>query len=460
MFTKIPSESDYYDESQSDYDQNNEEENNETYQLEASLEYSWGNTRDEALGQLYTSHMLILPECKKGQLINYREIVKIYGENYKIYITLASDEEVVLSCLGYSYEDFLRILIKNRNELILQDMLMYESKIFLEIEAEFTQADESGDNISSGECTVRLYETGLVVIPTNSDPFRIPYSLISEFNEENYKIIISTDIGESLILSKMGLALEGFKKTYTELTNKLDKKLQSTILDLFSGADSSLLGKLSKLIRDGKSVKKEDLDLLSKSLWPQMEYKLQSTGLSEEYNFLKAMGQMDKISIGLKKGLMGNLTGEYIWFLIPIYSLSHELPGNIVAMESVSSENEGRATYFFKIMNRAEYNKLQSIDELNKRADKFIMLLNYCMLVINFRREPIYLSRSQLTKPQYIKYLYSIENQPALKLIRKHFIGRVIHSNPEQWKKDTLDIIQFNSSEASDTDMWKKNNIR
>jgi hypothetical protein len=315
-------------------------------------------------------------------------------------------------------------------------------------------ANEPGDNSLSGECIVRLYETGLIVIPDNSDPFRIPYSLISKVNDENYRIIIRTDIGESLILSKMGLAFEGFKKGYTELTNKLDNKLQSTMADLFPQIDSSLFRKLSTLLRDGKSVKKEVLDLLSKDLWTYMEYKLQSTGLSEEYNFLKAMGQIDKISIGFKKGLMGSLTGEYIWFLIPIYSLTPELSGNIVAMEAVSSENEGRATYFFKIMQQEEYDMLHSLEEINKRVDKFIILLNYIMLIINFRREPIYLSRSQLLNPKYIKYLYSIENQPALKLIRNHFIGRVIHSNPDQWKKDVLDIIQFSSSKASDTEVW------
>ncbi|MDF2673687.1 MAG: hypothetical protein K0R09_1952 [Clostridiales bacterium] len=456
MSEKIYSKAEDYDESQPDYSQNQEKENSEACQLEASLEYSLKNINEEASGQLYGEYMLILPNCKKEFLVKYREIIKITGENYRIYITLAAGEELIISCLGYSYEDFLRILIKNRNELILQDMLMYESMIFLEMEAEFTQTNDFEKNVSSGECIVRLYETGLIVIPNSSNPFRIPYSLISNVNENNYRIIIETDIGECITLSKIGLALEGFKKTYTELTNKLDKRLQATIQDLFPNGNSSLLWKLSSLIRDGKSVEKEALDSLSKDLWPQMEDKLQFLGLNEEYNYLRVMGQENKISIGIKKGLMGSLTGEYIWFLIPIYSISKQLPGNILAMEAVSSEDKGRATYFFKIMERSEYNKLQSIEELHSKVDRFILMLNYSMLVINFRREPIYLSKEQLLKPQYIKYLYSIENQPALKLIRKHFIGRVIHSNSEQWRRDVDDIIQFNSSEASDTEIWKR----
>lgn len=456
MVASIPSKSNDYDESQPDYNQNDTDKNNEACQLEASLEYSINNTHQEAYGQLYNEYILIRLQFKNELIIKYREIIRIKGENYKIYISLASDEEVVISCLGYFYEDFLRILIKNRNELILQDMLMYESKIFLETEAEFNRTNESGDALSSGECVIRLYETGLIVIPSTSDPFRIPYSLIDNISEGNYNIVFNTEIGDNVILSKMGLALDGFKNTYTELINKLDKKLHPTLLDLFPNVNHSLFGKLSTLMRDGKSVKKEDLDSLSKDLWTQMEYKLQSMGLMEEYDYLKSMGQKDKISIGLKKGLMGSLTEEYIWFLVPIYSISKDAPGNIVAMEAVSAEGEGKATYFFKIMERHEYNKSESMEELQAKADRFIKLLNYSMLVINFRREPIYLSREQLLRPRFIKYLYSIENQPALKFIKKHFIGRIIHSNTGQWKMDVLDIIRFNSSEESDTEVWRR----
>lgn len=453
MSEKNYSESDNFDESGL-YQEN--EEAAPVCEIEASLEYSINNAQGEATSYLYKEYMLVRPELDSEFSLKYREIVKIKGENYRIYITCASGEELFLSCLGYSYEDFLRILIKNRNELILQDMLMYESKIFMEAEGEFIHSDESGIELSKGECIIRLYETGLIIIPNTSDPFRIPYSLISRLNEDNYKLYIETDIGECIILSQIGLALDGLKHTYTELINKLDKRLQPTIQELFKETSSSLFTPLTRLIRDGKSVKKEDLDSLNGDLWPQMELRLRSLGLSEEYDYLKSMSQENKISIGLKKGLMGDLTSEYIWFLIPIYALTPEPFGNIIAMEAISKEDEGRATYFFKILERGAFNKLKSLEEMHQHADKFIKLLNYSMLQINFRREPIYLSTEQLSKPQYLKYMYSIEAQPALKLMRKHFAGRVIHSNTEQWKQDVVDLIKFNTTEEADNGVWKR----
>lgn len=453
MSEKIYSESDSADESNYNLEK---EEAALACEIEASLEYSINGVEKEAKGYLYKEYMLLRPGLDSEFSLKYREIIKIRGENYRIYITCTTGEELLVFSLGYSYEDFLRILIKNRNELILQDMLMYESIIFMEAAGEFIHKEESGSELSSGECIIRLYETGLIIIPGTSDPFRIPYSLISRFSEDNYKLYIETDIGECITLSQIGLALDGLKHTYTELINKLDKRLQPTIQDLFKGADSSLFTKLTGLIRDGKSVKKEALDSLRGDLWPQMEYKLKSLGLSEEYDYLKSMAQLNKISIGLKKGLMGDLTSEYIWFLIPIYSLTPEPLGNIIAMEAISRGDEGKATYFFKIMERPAFNRLRNLEELHKHVDRFIKLLNYSMLQINFRREPIYLSTEQLSKPQYIKYMYSIEAQPALKLMRKHFIGRVIHSNTEQWKQDVMDVIKFNSTEEADNSIWKR----
>ena len=454
MSEKLYSKSDSFDESD---DSQENEEAALVFEIEASLEYLFKGLQGEATGYLYKEYMLLKQPLHSEFTLKYREIIGIKGENYRIYITCASGEELIISCLGYSYEDFLRILIKNRNELILQDMLMYESKIFMEAEGEYIHRDDSGSELSSGECIMRLYETGLIIIPNTSNPFRIPYSLISKFNEDNHRLYIETDIGECIILSQIGLALEGLKHTYTELITKLDKRLQPTIQNLFKETSSSLFTQLTMLIRDGKSAKKEDLDSLKVDLWPQMEFRLKSLGLSEEYDYLKSMSHENKISIGLKKGLMGDLTSEYIWFLVPIYALTPVPFGNIIAMEAVSKEGEGKATYFFKIMERAAFNKLQSLEELHKHVDRFIKLLNYSMLQINFRREPIYLSTEQLSSPQYLKYMYAIEAQPALKLMRKHFVGRVIHSSMEQWKQDVMDLIKFNTTEEADSKVWKRN---
>ena len=73
-----------------------------------------------------------------------------------------------------------------------------------------------------------------------------------------------------------------------------------------------------------------------------------------------------------------------------------------------------------------------SKDELDKVLAKFAENFNRGMIDINFRREPIFLTEDMLNKPKYTAYRYAIAKMPQVKLLRKHFIGRVTHSNFDQ----------------------------
>jgi hypothetical protein len=73
----------------------------------------------------------------------------------------------------------------------------------------------------------------------------------------------------------------------------------------------------------------------------------------------------------MKRGLMGDLTGEYIWFLVPIFSIDSVQPGNAIAMEATSNEGSGKATYFFRITDPQQYlNKFKNLEELKSAVDK------------------------------------------------------------------------------------------
>jgi hypothetical protein len=78
------------------------------------------------------------------------------------------------------------------------------------------------------------------------------------------------------------------------------------------------------------------------------------------------------------------------------------------------------------------------------------------MLDIDFRREPIYLSDERLDEADYVKYKIALQRIPSLQLLRRLYIGRVIHSSPEQWKSDAMDLLRFNMATQDDVVKWKK----
>lgn len=406
--------------------------------------------------KLEEENMSILTRFGEPLFFSLRDILEISEGDYKIYLTLSSNEKLTLFNLGYKYEDFLRVLSRLRNEILLKDMLMHETLRKSGVAAEFVCFDEMGNEKQKGKCEPRLYETAVVVIPEKGELVRIPYSDILEIKDVDFTLTITTEFEEKFVFSKMGKQFDSFTKTLSDLINELSLKVQSSLKELLPKADPSVIRRAARFMKEGKAARRNDLGSISPELWTELEKKLEVAGIKEEYDFLKSLAQKEKMCIGLKRGLLGDLTGEYIWFLIPIYSTNPKEPGNAVAMEAISGEGGGKATYFFRIVSRKDYFNFKNIEELHREVDNFIKRMNRCMLAINFRREPIYLPDERLKEPQYQKYQFAIQKIPALRELRQLFIGRVIHSSPEQWKQDVMDLLKFNVTVQDDNAKWKK----
>ncbi|MDI6848588.1 MAG: hypothetical protein QME69_02210 [Candidatus Saccharicenans sp.] len=410
----------------------------------------------DAKARLREENVSILPKFGEPLFFSLRDILEISEEDYKIHLSLTSKEKLTIYNLGYRYEDFLRVLSRLRNELLLKDMLMHETLRKTGVKAQFVYFDETGEEKQRGKCEPRLYETALVIIPEKGELIRIPYSDFAEIKEEDFTLAITTDFGEKLIFSGLGRQFDPFTKTLSSLINELSLKVQASLKELLPQADPSVIRRAARFMKEGKAAKRSDIESISPELWEELEKKLEIAGIKEEYDFLKSLAQKEKMCIGLKRGLLGDLTGEYIWFLIPIYSTNPEEPGNAVAMEATSEEGAGRATYFFRIASRLDYPNFKNLEDLHKAVDIILRKINRCMLAINFRREPIYLPDEKFNEPQYQKYRFTIAKIPALQILRHLFIGRVFHRSKEQWQEDTMELIKFNISLKNDEIKWKK----
>ncbi|MEM2144468.1 MAG: hypothetical protein QW279_03845 [Candidatus Jordarchaeaceae archaeon] len=446
----------------------------------------------ECEADLGKESLSLQPESGKALFVSLRDILETSAGDYKINLLLSSNERLILFNLGYNYEDFLRILSEHRNNLMLKDMLVTEKRAMKsDVEADYTYIDESSQKKQEGKCVIRLYETSLVIMPEKAEIIRIPISDISGFSKKDYSLVINTELGERLVFSMMGENLDPFTKALSDADNKLQLKVQSLLKEILTEMDPATIKKVAKLMKEGRLTKRSDVESVSPKLWTALEKKLGTIGIKEEYDFLKSMSQQEKICIGIKRGLIGELTGDYFWFFVPIYSTDPKKPGNAVAMEAasvktapsketsvedtsnmdtsneeasgeeaseegISGEGVGRATYFFRIVSRKDYPKFKDLEDLHKEFDELTKRMSRCMRDINFRREPIYLPDERLDEPKYLKYKFALLRSPSLRILRSLFIGRVIHSSPEQWKKDVADLLKFNVSTQDNSATWKK----
>lgn len=439
-------------------------EDSEIVSFESSLNYSLQDENNiavssgEAKATLDSNYLTVVPDIGESMVFSYIDILGIAEEDYKITLFLTSKEKLTLFGLGYRYEDFLRAIFRLRNELYMKYLLMDERLRESDIEAEFTLFDENAEELHGGSCELRLYDTALLILPQKGEPTRIPYSDIVGAREEDYRFTVEMEEGSKLVLSQMGEKLDFFRRSLSKATNELSSKAQSLVKEFLPTADPIKTRKLAFLLREGRAAKRADISSVSPEFWETLEARLEASGSKEEYDYLKSMSQHERICIGIKRGLMGELTGDYVWFLIPIYSANSAKPGNAVAMEAVSEGDTGRATYFFRMLSRKDYPNY-NLDDLHREFDAFVRKINRCMIEINFRREPIYLTEKRLTDPQYARYRFAVQRLPALQDLRSLFIGRVVHTSPEQWKKDVVDLLKFNVSVGDDSMKWMKGSV-
>jgi hypothetical protein len=446
------------------------------------------NMRSEGEAKVILDDRFVTLAVEFGEpmLISYTDIVGISEQEYIIKLILTSRETLELSRLGYQYEDFLSELFRLRNEILLKYMLMEESLIKSGFKVQFTWFDSKEQINQSGNCECRFYETALLILPQKNKPIRVPYCYVLQISKIEYRIVLITEFGEKFEFSNLGDKFETFGKSLSEAFNKMMLRSQTIIKDMIPETDPLTTNKIAALMKDGRAAKRKDIEPISTDLWRRLTKIISEAGMDQEYGFLDAMSLKDQECVGVKRGLMGDISGDYIWLQFPLCASGSKRLLNAVALEafSANANNEqkpetqpqknnstvaspeedseekgsisnGKATYFFRILSRQAYAQT-SDEELKIELDSFIRNINRCMIEINFRREPIYLSDDALDSPKYTQYRFAVAEIPSLRALRNLFIGRVIHSSFDQWKKDVTDLLDFNTNSSDDSTKWKK----
>jgi hypothetical protein len=440
----------------------------------------------EAKATLDEQYLTLNVMFGEPMLFSYTDIIGISDYDYKVDLFLTSKEKLNLWGLGYQYEDFLFQLYKLRNELMLKYLLMEESLIQAGFEGQYTKLDPNGQTKQTENCEIHLYETALVVLPQKSDPIRLPYCYLTNVNKQDYKLIITNELLEKIELTKLGQNFDPLAKALSNAINKMILRTQQNIKELIPEATPITINKLASMMKDGRAAKRKEIEQLSPDFWRRLIKKIADAGITIEYEFLNSLAAKDQVCVGIKRGVMGDLTGTYIWMLFPLLNPGTNKLSNIIALEAFNTQEETSenkespteridskieeeinqpqdeeqepattgATYFFRETGSEEYS--QNKDEnLTRNLDSFLKNINLSMIEINFRREPIYLTEKQLDSTEYTQYRFAIAKIPYLKTLREQFVGRVIHASQKQWKTDVNSLLNINAKSLDDKEKMK-----
>ena len=271
----------------------------------------------EARATLDEKYLTLTIMFGEPMLIAYTDILGISDYDFKVDLFLTSKEKLNLWGLGYQYEDFLFQLYKLRNELMLKYLLMEESLLQGGFEAQYTQLDPSGQTPQTGNCELRLHESALVVLPQKSEPLRLPYCYIKNVNKQDYKLTIATEYSGKIEVTRLGQNFDPFAKALSDAISKMMLRTQQSIKELIPEAIPTTIYKIATLMKDGQAAKRKEIEQQSTDFWRRLTKKIDEAGITKEYDFLNSLSLKDQVCIGIKRGLMGDLTGTYIWMMFP-----------------------------------------------------------------------------------------------------------------------------------------------
>ena len=284
---------------------------------------------------------------------------------------------------------------------------------------------------------IRIFKSNIAVLPQEGMPaqWRLAEVDAIVFDETAYSIALASG-AERLVLTKLA------KKTdecLADLTGALGNLRQQSALALhktFPFLNADQLQRLATLMPEGRSVRLTALAAIDPKLPDALIERAVDARLKPYFDALRSRAEGDSPMAGFKfvrkdeeeepeaegeeqpeeAAAAGEEEEEqplFFWFFFPLRG------GRAVAWEA--STGSGRATYFFRLAP-------------GEQVDAAIAGLTRGLALVNFRREPVYLSDDALERqPKFRRYAIGRRKLADLRRLRGAMLGRAVHTSVEKW---------------------------
>lgn len=362
--------------------------------ITARLTYECGGARHEQTSARLFADVLELSAPGFARSLKLGALSAVEAGGYRVTLRHHAGD-VALSMVGHLYEDFARSLIGAFNGVVFHESLMSET---VHYETKGQYVSPAGE---TSPAVFRVCETALVVLPQTHALARIPFCLMEKVTAEPYRFTVTDRQGHSHVLQKLGTHTDDFLREFNRREAELVRLTKEKLSELAPADDA-----LARLMMEGLVTPFERIRAVSAPFADALETRLAAL-IPDEYGYLKSVSE--RLAVGIKRGLMGSLTGESIILLAPA--------GGKAILESLGEA--AAATYVF--------------GRGGMPWEAFLPLFNESMLAVNFRREPIYMSDDALAKNE--TYAGAVMRCPALRQLRAQYAGRVAHSGFEAWAR-------------------------
>ncbi len=288
-----------------------------------------------------------------------------------------------------------------------------------------------GEPAASAE--IRLYRSNLAVLPMSGTPFQWRLAEVESavFDNSSYSMNLQL-AGEKLSISRLAKRTDEFAGKLQGALDNLRTQAASKLHEVFPFLDPDALQQLVTTMREGRSVPLTALTaidgrlpdaIVAKGVGDRLRpyfdvLKSRATGpLMAGFKFIwekdaaEAEGEDEEASSGGDSDDKDKMP-LFFWFFFP-------LPNGLAAWEA--STGSGHATYFFRVEGPVE----EAVSHLTRG-----------LALVNFRREPIYLSDDSLDQQaKFHRYAIARRKLPDLRTLRGAYVKRALHTSLDAWRE-------------------------
>jgi hypothetical protein len=417
----------------------------------------------------------LTPESGAPLVSDLGDLDAVIVSDYEIRLPLYTGNTLKLQQFGKSYEDFSRELLESYRKRTLECLLLEDMEEVDRFTGSFT-LEPLGAQPVSGVAEFRLFKSNLAVLPNASQAFqwRLADIALLRFDARNFEIVLERD-GERLRLNRLAKRTELLQTKLREALDTLASEGGQALHAILPFLTADQLRAAVGLLPEGHSTAASKLakvhpripealatSAVDKTLRPYYDELLRRTAqglLFAGYKLIRPenrnlQGALHEETISEEdlggdgtnqsgRGMPGadeNAPEVLYWFFFPMAAKSGAAAENVVAWEA--SSRSGRATYFFRLMEPGEEAQLNDSANAAAAVERGIGRITRVLGMVNFRRRPIYLSETDLTRDvAFHRYAIAARRIPDLRLVRTAFLGRAIHSSFEAWREQVNAIL-------------------
>lgn len=385
--------------------------------------------------------------------------------DYELTLTLYTGGTITLRQFGKAFQNLSHDLLDAYRQRLVQCLLLEDLEEITRFDGDVQLRPPAAPGWSpGGPAELRIYRSNLAVLPAEAAGFQWRLAEINTvaFDESSYTATLESAAG-SLRVSKLARRTREFCDRLQECIFQINEKSVQVLHRLFPFLSPDQFQAVAGLMKEGHAAPLAQAGRIHPKIESALVTEVVDTRLKPYFDELAAHA-VGGIYSGFKfireedekSGAHGGESSEETqsippdvedgeavreesqepilhWFFFPLAPQPGAArPKNLLAWEATSKM--GRATYFFRLVSPEQSHLLKDPALVGPTIGAAIQKLNRALVLLNFRREPIYLpDDTLLAKPRHRRYAIACRKLPELRRLRASFLGRAIHTTPEAW---------------------------